>query len=93
MNKADLVAKIAGKTSLSKADAQRSVDALCDIIATTLQQPGGKVALQGFGTFSAEDRPARTGRNPHTGATIEIAATRTPKFKASSVLKQALQNK
>ena len=92
VTKADLIAQIAAKTSLSKADAQRSLDALVDIITTTLQQPGAKVALQGFGTFSAEDRAARTGRNVRTGATIQIAASRTPKFKASSVLKRAIQN-
>ena len=89
MNKSELIDHVATATNLSKADATRAVEAVFDGITGTLKR-GGTVTVVGFGAFSVSDRAARTGRNPQTGATINIPASRAPKFKAGKGLKDAL---
>lgn len=91
MNKNDLVASVADKTGLSKADAGKAVDGVFDAIANTLAG-GGDVRLVGFGTFSVAQRAASTGRNPRTGEAIAIPASKQPKFKAGKALKDAVNN-
>ncbi len=94
MNKSDLVDALADATGMTKADAGRAVDALFapagGILAKTLKQ-GGRVQITGFGTFEAKHRKARTGRNPRTGETIKIAATKTPSFRAGKGLKDGIK--
>ena len=85
MNKGDLVNKVAESAGLSKADATTAVNTVLDSVRDTLKD-GGKVTLIGFGTFSVSHRAARTGRNPQTGATIQIAAKNNVKFKAGKEL-------
>ncbi len=85
MNKAELVAKIADDTELTKTQANAALDALTDTITKTLKG-GGKVTLVGFGTFTVKKRAARTGRNPQTGAAIKIKAKKVAKFKAGKEL-------
>ena len=85
----DLKGAVADKAELTKADASKAISALFDSIQDTLSQ-GEKVAIPGFGTFEVADRPARQGRNPQTGAAIEIAASKAAKFKAGKGLKDAL---
>lgn len=89
MNKAELIELVAEAADISKAAATRAVDATFDGITDSLRR-GDTVTLVGFGTFSVGERSARTGRNPRTGETITIAASRTPKFKAGKALKDAL---
>ena len=89
MNKNDLVAAVASSTGLSKSDAAKAVDAVFDSITSSLKS-GGEVRLVGFGTFSVANRKATTGRNPRTGATIQIPASKQPKFKAGKGLKDAV---
>lgn len=89
MNKAELVEAVAEAADLSKASATRAVDAMLDSITNTLKS-GDQVSLVGFGTFQVRDRAARTGRNPQTGATINIAAAKVPSFKAGKALKDAV---
>lgn len=89
MNKNDLIAAVADGSGLSKADAAKAVDAVFDSITGTLKK-GGEVRLVGFGTFSVAKRAATTGRNPRTGETIKIAASKQPKFKAGKGLKDAV---
>lgn len=86
MNKADLVAAMAEKAGVSKKDAEASLKAFTDVVAEELKK-GEKIQLVGFGTFEVADRPAREGRNPKTGETMTIAASKTPKFKAGKALK------
>ena len=89
MNKNDLVAAVAQATSTSKADAAKAVDGVFDAIAGALKSGDG-VQLVGFGSFSVANRAARQGRNPRTGETIQIAASKLPKFKAGKALKDAV---
>lgn len=89
MNKSELVDAIASGADISKASASRALDALVDTITETLRK-GDQVALVGFGTFSVKDRAARMGRNPQTGASIQIPAARVPGFKAGKGLKEAV---
>jgi DNA-binding protein HU-beta len=89
MNKNDLVAAVAQATDTSKADAANAVDAVFDAITGALKSGEG-VQLIGFGNFSVGDRAARQGRNPRTGETIQIAASKQPKFKAGKALKDAV---
>ncbi len=89
MNKNDLVAVVADNAGLSKADAAKAVDAVVDGITDALKA-GDDVRLVGFGTFLVSQRAASTGRNPRTGATIQIPASNQPKFKAGKGLKDAL---
>jgi len=88
MNKSELIASIATGADISKADAERALNATISTITSELAN-GGEVALVGFGTFKVNDRAARTGRNPQTGATIQIAAAKVPAFKAGKALKDA----
>ncbi|OIO66541.1 MAG: integration host factor [Zetaproteobacteria bacterium CG_4_9_14_3_um_filter_49_83] len=90
MNKAELVSHVAEKAGLSKASAADAVDAVLGGVADTLKN-GGSVSLVGFGTFSVAERAARTARNPRTGDTIEVAASKAPKFKAGKALKDAVK--
>jgi len=90
MNKSELIEKMAEAADISKAAAGRALDAFTDSIAIALKE-GDTVSLIGFGTFSLKERAARTGRNPQTGATIEIKASKTPSFKAGKALKDAVQ--
>jgi len=85
----NLKGAVADKTDMTKADASKMITALFDSIQDTLSQ-GDKVVIPGFGAFEVADRPARQGRNPKTGATIEIAASKAAKFKAGKGLKEAL---
>ncbi len=92
VNKNDLIAEIAKYTGLSKTDAGKSVDAFAATITTSLKK-GEEVRLVGFGTFTVTNRSATEGRNPRTGATIKIPASKQPKFKAGKGLKDALNKK
>ncbi len=89
MNKNDLVAAVANSTDLSKADAAKAVDAVFDAITSSLRN-GQEVRLVGFGTFSVVARAASEGRNPRTGETINIPASKQPKFKAGKGLKDSV---
>lgn len=89
MNRKELIDALAAKTSSTKADADRSIGALIDIITTTLKK-GDNVALVGFGTFEVRKRAARIGRNPATGAELKIKASKVPAFKAGATLKTAV---
>ena len=80
---------VAEAADISKAAAGRAVDAVFDGITASMKN-GNSVTLVGFGTFSVGDRAARSGRNPRTGETIQIAAAKTPKFKAGKALKDAV---
>jgi DNA-binding protein HU-beta len=89
MNKGELVAKIAEGTDISKASAGRALDSSISSITEELAN-GGEVTLVGFGTYKVNDRAARTGRNPQTGAEIQISAAKVPTFKAGKALKDAV---
>ena len=89
MNKAELVAAMAEKTELSKKDAEAALKAFTDVVAEELKKDG-KVQLVGFGTFEVSKRAAREGRNPQTGKTMSIPASKAPKFKAGKALKDSL---
>ena len=89
MNKNELVDAVSERTGLAKSDAARAVEAVLGTITETLQK-GDQVALSGFGTFVAKSRAARTGRNPRTGESIAIPASRAPAFKAGKALKDAI---
>ena len=89
MNKPELVAALAAKTELSKKDAEKALNAVVETITEALKA-GDKVALVGFGTFEAKERPARVARNPRTGEEIKVEASKTPAFKAGKALKDAV---
>ena len=89
MNKSELIDAIADSADISKAAAGRAIDAFVDSVTGALKD-GDQVTLIGFGTFSVKDRAARTGRNPQTGAEIQIAAAKIPSFKAGKALKDAV---
>lgn len=89
MNKTELVEKVAEDADISKAAAARAVDAVIDAVMSTLKN-GEQVQVAGFGSFLVRDRAARTGRNPATGATINIPAAKVPAFKAGKALKDAV---
>jgi DNA-binding protein HU-beta len=90
MNKSDLIEAVAEAADISKAAAGRAVDGMTDAIAAALKG-GDTVSLIGFGTFAVKERAARTGRNPKTGAAIEIGASRSPAFKAGKAFKDAIK--
>lgn len=92
MNKAELIAEVAGKTGLSKKDSEKAVNAALDTITDTLVK-GEKVQLVGFGGFDVKERGSRMGRNPKTKEEIEIPASRVPQFKAGKALKEAIDRK
>jgi DNA-binding protein HU-beta len=89
MNKSELIEAIADGSGLSKADAGRALDAFTSGVTKALKK-GQTVSLVGFGTFSVKKRAARTGRNPRTGETIKIKASKNPAFKAGKALKDAV---
>ena len=89
MNKTELVEAMAKQTGLSKKDTEAAVKAFTDAITGALKK-GDKVQLVGFGTFEVATRAAREGRNPQTGATMKIKASKAPKFKAGKALKDAV---
>ena len=86
MNKAEFVAKVAEKSGLTRKQAEAAVAAFTQTVAETLKE-GDKLQLMGFGTFEVKERPARTGRNPATGESIEITASKAPVFKAGKSFK------
>ena len=88
-NKTELIAAVAEKAEISKKDAEKAVKAFTDAVAEELAK-GGKVQLVGFGNFEVSERPAREGRNPRTGETMTIAASKTPKFKPGKALKDEI---
>ena len=89
MNKTDLIDVVAESADLPKASAGRAVDAMVNAITKALKK-NVEVTLVGFGTFSVRKRAARAGRNPRTGETIKIAASKVPAFKAGKALKDAV---
>ena len=90
MNKAELIARVARDSGLTKAAATRAIDAMLDNVTKTLKR-GDKVTLVGFGTFTVSRRRARAGRNPQTGAVLKIAARRVPRFTAGKELKDTVK--
>ncbi len=89
MNKSELIDAVAGATDLSKADASRAVDGVIGAVTQALKS-GDQVTVVGFGTFLVRQREARSGRNPRTGETIQIKASKVPAFKAGKALKDAV---
>ncbi|HHW77016.1 MAG TPA: HU family DNA-binding protein [Xanthomonadaceae bacterium] len=90
MNKTELIDAVAQMTDLSKAAANKAVDATLASIGKSLRN-GESVVLTGFGTFSVRERPARTGHNPKTGQPMEIKASKTPVFKAGKTLRDGIK--
>ncbi|WP_133130346.1 HU family DNA-binding protein [Legionella yabuuchiae] len=90
MNKSELVETIANRSGVTKATASKVLDLFMETVTDTLKK-GDQVVLPGFGSFSTGNRSARTGRNPQTGQTIQIKASRVAKFKAGKSLKEAVQ--
>lgn len=90
MNKADLAGKVQDVLGGTKVQAEQVVETLIDTIVDTLKQ-GGEVSIAGLGIFSTKMRPARTGRNPRTGETIQVPAMRTAKFRPAKALKDAVK--
>ncbi len=90
MNKTELIQAVAERAQISKKDASSAVNATLDLITETLSD-GNTVQLIGFGNFEVRERAARKGRNPQTGEEIDIAATKTPAFKAGKQLKDAVK--
>lgn len=86
MNKTELIAAVAEKAEISKKDSEKALKAFIDVVTDELKA-GGKIQLVGFGTFEVSERAAREGRNPQTGETMKIAASKAPKFKAGKALK------
>ncbi len=89
MNKSTLIATVAQKSGFSKKDAELAVNSVLDVITEALKE-GEKVQIIGFGTFEVKERPARKGKNPQTGATIDIPASKAPVFKAGKALKETI---
>lgn len=89
MNRTDLIEAMADASDISKAKAAQALDGLVDAITGALKA-GDQASLVGFGTFSVKERAARTGRNPQTGETIQIKASKIPSFKAGKALKDAV---
>ena len=89
MKKAELIAAMAEKAELSKKDSEKALKAFIDVVTDELVK-GEKIQLVGFGTFEVSERPAREGRNPQTGETMEIKASKAPKFKAGKALKDII---
>ncbi len=86
MNKSEMIEAIAAEADVPKAQAGRVLDAMVSVVGNALAE-GQQVSMVGFGTFLVRERPARSGRNPRTGDTIKIAASKTPSFKAGKALK------
>ena len=92
MNKTELIAAMASKADISKKDAENALKAFTDTVGAQLKK-GDKIQLVGFGTFDVSKRAAREGRNPQTGDTMKIAASKAPKFKAGKALKDLVNKK
>ncbi|BCT69545.1 HU family DNA-binding protein [Nitrosospira sp. NRS527] len=92
MNKTEFIEAMATRTGCSKADANRALGALIEIISDTLQK-GDSLSLPGFGSFEVRSRAARTGRNPKTGEELKIAAAKVPAFKPGAAIKAAVNGK
>ena len=92
MNRTEFVAAIAENAEISKKDAEKAVKAFIDVVAEELKK-GEKVQLVGFGTFEVSERAAREGRNPQTGESMTIAASKAPKFKAGKALKDLVNGR
>ena len=90
MNKADIIDKVHATLGSTKADADRSVETMIESIVSALKS-GEEVSVSGLGIFSTKARPAREGRNPRTGASIHINASRTAKFRPAKALKDAVK--
>lgn len=90
MNKVELISAMAENAEISKKDAEKALTAFTNIVSDTLAN-GDKIAITGFGTFEVVERAARTGRNPQTGESIQIAASKSPKFKAGKALKDTVK--
>ena len=90
MNKQELIGHVADRAGLSRNDAMRAVETMLEVITSTLKR-GDEVRLVGFGTFTVSKRAATQGRNPRTGETIQIPASKQPKFRAGKGLKDAVQ--
>lgn len=90
MNKTELISAMSEKAEISKKDAEKALIAFTNVVADVLVD-GDKVAITGFGTFEVVERAERQGRNPATGETITIAASKSPKFKAGKALKDAVK--
>ena len=91
MNKSELVDQLASRADLKRAEAERTLNTLTDIVKETLQR-GGDVSITGFGKFSVAERGARQGVNPQTGERIQIKASKAPKFSAGADFKKALKS-
>ena len=89
MNKTEFIAAVAEKAEISKKDSEKALKAFVDVVSKELKN-GGKIQLVGFGTFEVSERAAREGRNPQTGETMKIEASKSPKFKAGKALKDAI---
>ncbi|WP_045221071.1 HU family DNA-binding protein [Desulfonatronum thioautotrophicum] len=89
MTKADLVAKVANKAGMTKANAESALNAFIDSVEEVLSS-NGKLTLTGFGTFEVQERQERTGRNPRTGEEIKIPASKVVKFRPGKLLKDAV---
>lgn len=90
MNKTELINAVAETSGLTKKDSEVALNAILDTIQNAMKS-GDKVQLVGFGSFEVKERAARTGKNPATGATFEIPASKAPAFKAGKALKDAIQ--
>ena len=89
MNKTEFIAAVAEKAEISKKDSEKALKAFVDVVTEQLKA-GDKVQLVGFGTFEVSERAAREGRNPQTGKTMSIPASKAPKFKAGKALKDSI---
>ncbi len=89
MNKTEMIERLAQKTGMTKADTQKALEGVLEVVSEELKS-GNSVALTGFGTFTVTERKPRTGRNPRTGAEINIPAARVPKFKPGKNLKESV---
>lgn len=90
MNKQDIAEKVHGVLGTTKADAERAVESMIDAIVDSLKR-GEDVSVAGLGIFKTKMRAARTARNPRTGASVQVPATRVPKFQAAKALKEAVK--
>ncbi len=90
MNKTELINAIAEKNDLKKRDIEATINTMIEVVQSTLKG-GDKVTLTGFGTFEVRDRAARVGRNPKTGAEIQIPASKAPAFKAGKAFKDTFK--
>lgn len=90
MHKTELIGRISEKSGLTKKDSEAALNAFIDAVSEALAN-GDKVTITGFGSFEVKERAARTGRNPATGEAISIQSSKSPKFKASKMLKETVK--